>query len=124
MKNKELIVLLMKLICLTNIIALLFLPLLPRQGVSWICGATLSLVNIWLISLKIEKSLYSGEKKARLTAYKDFNLRYIILIAASILAVKYLSLNILIFGVGLLSGQIWIFVLYLFKYPVDSDKQE
>ncbi|MCF7911794.1 MAG: ATP synthase subunit I [Candidatus Cloacimonetes bacterium] len=98
--------------------------MMPRQSLSWICGATLSLFNIWLMSLKIEKSLYASSKKARLMAYKDFNFRYLILIAGSILAVKYLSLNIIIFGVGLLSGQIWIFILYLIRFHKGSEKQE
>ena len=124
LKNKEFIVILLRLISLTNIIALIFLPQMPRQSLSWICGATLSLFNVWLMSLKIEKSLYSGENKAKLAAYKDFNFRYLILIAGSILAVKYLNLNIIIFGVGLLSGQIWIFILYLTKFPKDSEEQE
>ena len=123
-KNKEFIVVLLRLISLTNIIALIFLPLMPRQGLSWICGAFLSLINVWLMSLKIETNLYSGENKAKLAAYKDFNFRYLILIAGSILAVKFLSLNIIIFGVGLLSGQIWIFILYLIRFPKDSEEQE
>ena len=110
----------MSIICLTNVIALLFLPWLTRESLSWICGATLSLVNIWLMSLKLEKSLVLGEKKARLTAYKDFNIRYLILIIVSVLAVKYLSLNILIFGGGLLSGQIWIFISYFVRFPGSS----
>ncbi|MDP8220807.1 MAG: ATP synthase subunit I [Candidatus Stygibacter frigidus] len=124
LKNKEFIVTLMRLISLTNIITLIFLPLMPRQSLSWICGATLSLLNVWLMSLKIEKNFYLSENKAKLTAYKDFNLRYVILIAGSILAVKYLNLNIIIFGVGLLSGQIWIFILYLIRFPKDSEEQE
>jgi len=124
LKNKEFIVVLLRLISLTNIIALIFLPLMPKQSLSWICGAFLSLINVWLMSLKIEKNLYSGENKAKLMAYKDFNFRYLILIAGSILAVKFLSLNIIIFGVGLLSGQIWIFILYLIRFPKDSEEQE
>ena len=124
LKNKEFIVVLLRLISLTNIIALIFLPLMPRQSLSWICGAFLSLINVWFMSLKIEKNLYSGENKAILMAYKDFNFRYLILIAGSILAVKFLSLNIIIFGVGLLSGQIWIFILYLIRFPKDSEEQE
>ncbi|MDP8210107.1 MAG: hypothetical protein P9M05_04805, partial [Candidatus Stygibacter australis] len=72
LKNKEFIVVLLRLISLTNIIALIFLPLMPRQSLSWICGAFLSLINVWLMSLKIEKNLYSGENKAKLMAYKDF----------------------------------------------------
>lgn len=124
LKNKEFIVVLLRLISLTNIVALIFLPLMPKQSLSWICGAFLSLINVWLMSRKIEKNLYSGGNKAKLAAYKDFNFRYLILIAGSILAVKYLKLNIIIFGVGLLSGQIWIFILYLTRFPKDSEEQE
>jgi hypothetical protein len=124
MENKKFVVYLMAIICLTNVVALLFLPLLTKQMLSWICGSTLSLVNIWLMSLKIEKSLLMAEKKARLTAYKDFNIRYLVLIFVSVLAVKYLNLNIVIFGIGLLYGQIWILVLYLAGLSGDKKKQE
>ncbi len=120
MKNKQLVNKLMSIIFLTNVIALMFLPWLTKESLSWICGATLSLVNIWLMSLRIEKGLFTGEKKARLTAYKDFNIRYLILIIASVLAVKFLKLNILIFGAGLLSGQIWIYISYFVGFPGNS----
>lgn len=111
-------------ICLTNVIALLFLPWLKIISVSWICGSTLSLFNLIAMSRRLKQQVYSTENKARLKGYKDFNIRYLALIVLSVFAVKFLSLNILIFGVGLLSGQIGIFVVYLFKLPGSIEKQE
>lgn len=111
-------------ICLTNVIALLFLPWLKIISVSWICGSTLSLFNLIAMSRRLKQQVYSTENKARLKGYKDFNIRYLALIVLSVFAVKFLSLNILIFGVGLLSGQIGIFVVYLFKIPGSIEKQE
>lgn len=111
-------------ICLTNVIALLFLPWLKIISVSWICGSTLSLFNLIAMSRRLKQQVYSTENKARLKGYKDFNIRYLALIVLSVFAVKFLSLNILIFGVGLLSGQIGVFVVYLFKLPGSIEKQE
>lgn len=122
--SQKLLTSLMAIICLTNVIALLFLPWLTRGSVSWICGSTLSLVNLWLMARKLHKHLMLSEKGAQLAGYKDFNLRFLILIILSVLAVKFLYLNILIFGAGLLSGQMWLFISTLIRLPGQIHQQE
>jgi hypothetical protein len=124
MRNNKLLTWLMGIICLTNVIALLFLPLLTKGSVSWICGSTLSLLNLVLLARKLEHHLNIGEKQARLAGYKNFNIRYLVLIIMAVAAVKLLKLDIIIFGLGLLSGQIWLFVSYLIRFPGFSDNQE
>ena len=124
MNNKEFIKKVVLIICLTIGVAFLFMPWQVKISVSYIAGAFLSILNVWRIGRKIEESLYQTESRARLSGLKGFYLRYLILIVCSVLLVKFAGINIVVYGLGLMSGQIAIIVVQASESAGCNDDQE
>ncbi len=110
--------------CLTIGIAFLFLPWQMKGSISFISGGVLSLLNIWWLSRNITGNLSLNESKARLQVFKNFYLRYLVLIVCSVVLVKFAGINVIIYGLGLLTGQIVIVAVQLLENFSGSKGQE
>lgn len=124
MNNQEFIKKVIRIICLTIGVSFLFMPWRVMISVSYISGALFSVLNVWWIGRKIESSLNQTESRARLSGLKGFYLRYLILIICSVILVKFVGINIIVYGLGLLSGQIVIIVVQAAESAGINDDQE
>ena len=124
MSNAKYIKKIIRIICLTIGLAFLFLPWQMKEAISFISGAVLSLLNIWWLSRNITGNLSLNENKARLQVFKNFYLRYLVLIVCSIILVKFAGINVIIYGLGLLTGQIVIVSIQLLENFSGSKGQE
>jgi hypothetical protein len=94
------------------------------EAISYIFGAVISVINIWWMNRNITGALSLNESKARLNTFKNVFLRYFVLLAGSLVLVKFAEVNIIIYGLGLLAGQIVIIILQLLEYAAGSKGQE
>lgn len=113
-----------KIICLTIGVAILFLPWQMMLSISYIAGAVLSLINVWMIAKKIDSSLEMSESRSRLNGLKSFYLRYLVLIVCSVILVKFAGINIVVYGAGLLSGQLVIIIVQAAESAGINNDQE
>lgn len=100
-------------ICLTNIPFILFLPFNIKLSIGWIFGSVGSIANILWLAKSVSGRI--NFKKNRVEAVKNFYLRYAVLILYSVLVVALLKPDIIIFGLGLLSAQIVIYLYELYR---------
>lgn len=110
----------LSIVFLTIIIAVMFLPTRFSQAIGWIAGSVGSSLNFLWLSLRIKRSLSEVTEGAGLKSYKTFYLRYLCLTIYSIIAVVLLKPDILIFGAGLVSVQIAIYLHYFYRFFRDS----
>ena len=106
---------------LMNIPAVLTLYYFPKQSFSWILGSIGSIANIIWLAISVKKNLIQTEKKAQVGSLKNFYLRYPLLILYSVAIVYFFKLNIIIFGFGLLSGQIAIYAYEIYSHIHKDD---
>ncbi|KQC05876.1 MAG: hypothetical protein APR54_07970 [Candidatus Cloacimonas sp. SDB] len=110
MKNKQYVIRLLTIIILTNIPAVLFLPMFFEVALGWILGATASSVNLYWLAYNVNSSLDASPGKAKLKAVKGTYLRLFCLLVYSILIMSFIRPNIISFGLGLLAGQMVIYL--------------
>ncbi|HHE37905.1 MAG TPA: hypothetical protein ENL20_04955 [Candidatus Cloacimonetes bacterium] len=115
MKNKEYIRRILIIIFLTNILAILSLPLFFKQSIGWIAGSFASIVNFLWLAQNVKKSIDLYASKAKLKSIKGSLLRYSFLIIFSLLIIYLIKPDIIIFGLGLLASQMAIFVNEIFE---------
>jgi hypothetical protein len=106
-------------ILLTNIPAILSLPWFWKVGIGWIAGSLASAANFLWLAHNVKQSLDLQPSKSKLNAVKGTYLRLLSLLFYTVLIMSFLKPNIIIFGFGLLSAQI---VIYLFEL-VSSTKR-
>jgi len=112
MKNKQYVRRLLTIILLTNIPAVLFLPMFFKVALGWILGATASSMNILWLAYNVNSSLDASPGKAKLKAVKGTYLRLFSLLIYSVVVLSFIKPNIISFGLGLLAGQM---VIYLYE---------
>ncbi len=105
---------------LTIIAAVLFLPTRFDQATGWITGSVGSGLNFYWLYRKMKASYFVSDKEAVLHSYKGFYLRYLFLIIYSILVVILLKPDIIMFGAGLISVQIVIYLHYFYSLVRDK----
>ena len=113
MDNRKYVIRLIAIILLTNIPAILTLPMFFRVSLGWILGSLASAGNLLWLAHNVNASLTLDPSKSRLKAVKGSYLRLLVLLVYSILIMSLIKPNIISFGLGLLSGQI---VLYLYEF--------
>lgn len=121
MNNESYVKRIALIIILTNIAALLTLPWFFKDGISWILGASASLGNFLWLADNVKKSIDLVPTKSKLTAMKGAMLRMIALLFYAIIIVFLLKPNIILFGLGLLSAQIIIYLTEFVKF-IKSNK--
>ncbi len=97
-------------IFLTDVLAAMTLSLFFNEALGYILGSIGSVIYFLLLARDTRKILDSVSGKAGVQAFKTFYLKYVFLIVYSVVIVKFIRLNILTFGIGLLSSQIVIFI--------------
>jgi hypothetical protein len=96
-------------IFLTNIIATLTLPLFFNDAIGWILGSFASIGVLLWMAHDIEKNMNLMPGDAKLKTTKSLFFRYLALIVYSVLIIRLVKPNIIIFGLGLLASQIAIY---------------
>ncbi len=97
-------------ILLTLIPAILCLPLFFEAGLGWILGAFASAVNFRWLAVNVRNNFSQNPVKSKLSAVKGTYLRMLFLLVYSILILSFIKPNVISFGLGLLAGQIIIFL--------------
>lgn len=121
MDNRKYVVRLITIILLTNIPAVLTLPLFFKVSLGWILGSLASAGNLIWLAHNVRTSLSLAPVKSRLTAVKGTYLRLLALFLYAILCMSLLRPNLISFGLGLLAGQI---VIYLDEFTRRLMKRE
>ena len=110
MKKNKLVNRILLIIFLTNIPAILSLLLFFKEGISWILGSFISAVNFWWMSRQAYKQFGLLQSQARAKSFKFFYFRYLALVVVVVLVALLLKPDLIIFGFGLLSAQIAIYI--------------
>ncbi len=97
-------------IFLTDLLAAMTLSLFFKQALGYILGSAGSVVYFLLLARDTKQILDTASGKAGVKAFKTFYLKYVFLILYSVAIVKFVPLDIFLFGIGLLSSQIAIYV--------------
>ncbi|MDY6916144.1 MAG: ATP synthase subunit I [Candidatus Cloacimonadota bacterium] len=115
MKNSKLVNRILFIIFLTNIPAFLTLLVFFKEGLSWILGSLISGINFWWMSREARKQFRLHQNQARLKGFKSFYFRYLVLVVYAVLVVILIKPNILVFGLGMLSAQLAIYINAAFQ---------
>ena len=113
MKNRQYLITIVIIILLTNIPAILILPVFFKSGLGWITGSLVSIINFLWLAKNVKQSLDVSGSKAKIRAMKGSLLRYLFLAVYTLLLMTFVKPNILTFGLGLLSAQIAIYIVEL-----------
>ncbi|MDP8203799.1 MAG: ATP synthase subunit I [Candidatus Tenebribacter mawsonii] len=105
----------MLIILLTNILAILTLPWFFKQSISWILGSLGSAGNFYWLAHNLKKSIELIPTKSRVNSAKGSLTRYAVLTVFALVIFFIVKPNIIIFGVGLLSAQIVIYIVEIVR---------
>jgi len=124
MNNRKYVTRLILIILLTNIPAALSLPLFFKEALGWILGTIASAVNLYWLAYNVSVSLDQLPSKARLNLMKGTYLRLLFMLVWSILIMSVIKPNLIFFGLGLLSGQMVIYVYEFISRLKSRENQE
>ena len=119
--NRKYVIRLIVIILLTNIPAVLTLPMFFKVSQGWILGSLASAGNLLWLAHNVNASLSLAPNKSRLKAVKGSYLRLLALLVYCILVMSLVKPNIISFGLGLLSGQM---VIYLYEFYIRIKSRE
>jgi hypothetical protein len=88
---------------LTEIASLLLIPLNLKLWLGYFFGSLASCVNFYFQAKGAENRLGISPSAAKLSVFKNFYIRYLVLAAILFLIIKFLSVNIFALLVGLLA---------------------
>ncbi len=115
MENKRYVKRILVIILLTNIPAILTLPLFFREALGWILGSIASTINFIWLAHNVKMSLDLQPTKSKLNAVKGTYLRLMFLLIYSVLILNFVKPNIISFGLSLLAVQMVIYLNELVK---------
>ena len=119
MENKRYVKRILVIILLTNIPAILTLPLFFREALGWILGSIASTINFIWLAHNVKMSLDLQPTKSKLNAVKGTYLRLMFLLIYSVLILNFVKPNIISFGLSLLAVQM---VIYLNEFVKNLKK--
>ena len=119
MENKKYVKRILVIILLTNIPAILTLPLFFREALGWILGSIASTINFVWLAHNVKMSLDLQPTKSKLNAVKGTYLRLMFLLIYSVLILNFVKPNIISFGLSLLAVQM---VIYLNEFVKNLKK--
>ena len=102
-------------IILTNILAFLSLPWFFKQSISWIMGTIGSAGNFYWLAHNLKNQIGLLPTKSRVNAAKGSLTRYAALTIFALAVFFLVKPNIIIFGAGLLSAQIVIYIVEIVR---------
>jgi Na+/H+-translocating membrane pyrophosphatase len=100
-------------IALFDIIAVILYSYYPNQSLGFILGSIASAVNMVWLANSVRKNLLKQEKESQVSSLKSFYLRYPSIILYSVAIIYFVKVSIIFFGIGLLTGQIAIYLIEL-----------
>jgi hypothetical protein len=103
-------------IFLTNIPAFLSLFMFFSESIGWILGSLGSAVNLIWLAQNVKKNLDVLSGKAKVQAVRGYFLRYFFLIAYSSVVILLIKPDILLYGLGLLAGQLAIYLHFFWNW--------
>ena len=113
--NNKYIKKILLIILLTNIPAFLSLPWFFNQSISWIMGTMGSAGNFFWLAQNLKKNIGLLPTKSRVNAAKGSLTRYATLTIFALAVFFLVKPNIIIFGAGLLSAQIVIYIVEIVR---------
>ena len=118
--NNKYIKKILLIILLTNIPAFLSLPWFFHQSISWILGTIGSAGNFFWLAHNLKKGIGLLPTKSRVSAAKGSLTRYAALTIFALAVFFLIKPNIIIFGAGLLSAQIVIYIVEIVRNLKDN----
>ncbi len=118
--NNKYIKKILMIILLTNIPAILSLPWFFEQSISWIMGTIGSAGNFLWLAHNLKKRIGLLPTKSRVSAAKGSLIRYAALMIFALAIFFLIKPNIIIFGIGLLSAQIVIYIVEIVRNLRDN----
>ena len=109
--NNKYIKKILLIILLTNILAILTLPWFFKQSISWILGSLGSGANFYWLAQNLKVSIGLMPTKSRVNSAKGSLMRYAALTIFALTIFFLVKPNIIVFGAGLLSAQIVIYIV-------------
>lgn len=103
-------------ISLTNIPAILSLPLFYRESLGWILGTIGGAGNFYWLSYVVKSGLSESAAASKLKALKGFYFRFLALAGYAVLVVMFLKPDIISFGMGIFSVQMVIFLQAIYEW--------
>ena len=100
-------------IALFDIIAVILYSYYPNQSLGFILGSIASAVNMVWLANSVRKNLLKQEKESQISSLKSFYFRYPSIILYSVAIIYFVKVSIIFFGIGLLTGQIAIYLIEL-----------
>ncbi len=113
--NNKYIKKILLIILLTNILAILSLPWFFKQSISWILGSLGSAANFYWLAYNLKKSIGLMPTKSRVNSTKGSLTRYASLTVFALVIFFIVKPDIIIFGAGLLSAQIVIYIVEIVR---------
>jgi hypothetical protein len=114
-ENKKYVFSIIKIILLTNIPAIVFLPADVKNSLGWILGSIASAANFWFMTYKVYRlSPDADSKSAHINTSKVFMLRFLFLIVWSVFVLAVIRPNVVSFCIGLLAAQVSVFIYHIY----------
>jgi hypothetical protein len=110
MTNKKFMNRILFIIFLTNLPLLIIMPMLFKEVIGWLFGSVASAINFYWLYRQVNQLNCYNEKESTKNAWLGFNLRYMFLLVWSVAVILIIKPNIVLYGVGLLSAQLAIFI--------------
>jgi|GEM_PF-1452723 len=117
--NKKYVLLILKIIFLTNLPALVMLLSDFKSSIGWMAGSLASGVNFWFMAKQTFALMPKNSKANALKTSKIFMFRFLFLILWSVLVLLLLKAELMSYCLGLFSAQIAIVahqIYHSFRY--------
>lgn len=105
---------------MTDLASLLLIPLNCRLCIGYILGSICGCVNFYFQAKSAENLLGLGESRARLSVFKNFYIRYLVLAGVLFIFMKFLKVNIFALLVGLISIPLVLAIEGLVSYKKEK----
>ncbi len=113
--NKKYIITIAGINFLTIMVAAIAIPFDIKMSLAWITGSLGSLIFFLWLAFDVYRSLQLGVTGTKKRSTKGYFLRFLFLAVYSAAVVIFLKPNIIVFGAGLLSSQIIIYVYEFYR---------
>ncbi|MFO7897243.1 MAG: ATP synthase subunit I [Candidatus Cloacimonadales bacterium] len=110
MKNNALLLRIVKWVLWSNLPFLVTAYWFWPEFLGWFLGSVASAGRLIWLEHDVRKTLDLSQKKAKIAGAKGYYFRFLALVIYSVLVVYFLQPNIIMFGMGLLSAQLAIYL--------------
>ncbi len=116
MHNKKFMKRILFIIFLTNLPLLIILPIFYKEVIGWLCGSIASAGNFYWLFRQVNSLNIYDDKDSSKRAGAGFYTRYLSIVVWSFAVMILLKPNVILFGLGLFSAQISIYINEAYEF--------